>query len=37
LLVPVLGIPVGWLVTELRRRRCAIPPITATVQQLPLW
>jgi hypothetical protein len=37
LLVPVLGIPVGWLVTELRNRRCSIPPIMATVQQLPLW
>jgi hypothetical protein len=36
-LVPALGIPVGWLVTELRNRRCPIPPITATVQQLRLW
>jgi hypothetical protein len=37
LLVPTLGVPVGWLVTALRNRRCSIPPITATVHQLSLW
>jgi hypothetical protein len=37
LLVPALGVPVGWLVTALRNRRCSIPPISATVQQLSLW
>jgi hypothetical protein len=37
LLVPALGVPVGWLVTGLRRRRCSIPASTDTVQQLQLW
>lgn len=36
-LVPALGVPVGWLVTDLRNRRCSIPASTDTVQQLQLW
>ncbi len=37
LLVPALGVLVGWLVTELRQRRCSIPASTDSVQQLQLW
>lgn len=37
LLVPALGVLVGWFITGLRRRRCSIPASTDSVQQLQLW
>jgi hypothetical protein len=36
-LVLALGVPAGWLVTDLRNRRCSIPASTASVNQLQLW